>query len=180
MNQKANSTKLQILCQSNIERLSIEVNRIPQLYQAGRIRGLKGHELLHDATKDLHTIFWDITTEIGQAHRDIDNIRGAKNSSKGKGYLSQCVGDALQNLLAHSRLFRLGKSDYKELRTTAKLTQKIMKADVSSLSNEIDDMLYRARTEDPTDFVTQEEMSIKRISDKAILKPSNEQTEPKV
>ena len=58
MIKKQDSTKLQFFSESVIQRMEVEINRISQLYKAKRIDGIRGHEQLHAATKDINSIFW--------------------------------------------------------------------------------------------------------------------------
>ena len=184
MNQKPDSTKLQILSETNIERMNIEVRRIAHLYQARRIRGIRAHEMLHGCTKDINTIFWQVSAEIGKAHQAIDNIHKINTGSihpDGRGYLSKRTCDAIQEMLVVSYMFRSGKTEYVELRKSAKIAQGLMKTDVRCLCQDIRDLLYRARKYEPQepesiDTVTPEEMLIKKVSESAILKPVGERS----
>jgi len=92
MNQKKDSTKLKFFNESVLQRMEIEVNRVSQLYKADRIGGIRGHEMLHTATKDLNSIFWQVSAMISQEHHKIDFLHKVKRSMgldlQGPQYLS--------------------------------------------------------------------------------------------
>ena len=60
--------------------MQVEINRVTHLYKANRISGTKGHEMLHLASKDINTLFWQVSTMISQEHGKINFLHKVKKS----------------------------------------------------------------------------------------------------
>lgn len=178
MQTKADNGKLQILSQSNIEKLTNEVRRISFLYQAGRIRGIKAHEMLHGCTKDLNTLFWKISAVIGREHSAIDAIHKINNSGQvwpdGRGYLSKRTAEAIDAFLLASKLYRSGDevTSYSLVKKAGQLARRLIRTDSKVLCQDIRDLLYTARKHSPTpefeqevipEDVEMEDMKVRRV-----------------
>lgn len=82
MSKKQDVTKLAFFSESTLQRMQIEINRVSQLYRADRIGGIRGHEMLHQATRDINSIFWQVSAMIGQEHNKIDSLHMARKFMK--------------------------------------------------------------------------------------------------
>lgn len=178
MNQKSDKAKLAFFSESIKERMEIEVRRIGHLYQAGRIGGIKGHEKLHQATKDLSTLYWRISAVIGREHSAIDAIHRINNSGKvwpdGRNYLSKRTADAIDAFLLASKLFRSGDdvTNYSLLRDAGKLARRLIRVDAMVLRQDINDLLYTARKH-PSTPVSEEVVIPEEVPEEDMLVKKN-------
>ena len=146
---KNKKDKLQFFSESLTERIQIEVNRVSQLYKADRIGGIRGHEMLHQATRDINKVFWQVSTMIGKEHQKIDYLHKVKRSMadplNSQQYFSKPTLESLENLVKESKLFRSGLSDYGLLRKAGILARRLVRIDSIVLRQDIADLLHKAK-----------------------------------
>ena len=149
MSNKKDSTNLQFFSESIKERMQIEINRVTQLYKADRIGGIRGHEMLHQATKDINNLFWQVSAMIGQEHQKIDYLHKVKkamqNPLEDQKYFSKPTIEALDNLLTTSKFYRIGVSPFSALRKAGILARRLVRIDSRILRQDISDLLYKAK-----------------------------------
>ena len=151
-NQKSgNPAKLIHFSDSTKDSLDNQIARIVYLYQLGRIRGVRAHEMLHDCTKDLGTIYWSVASVIARAHQTINIVHRIKNSQDsnifpdGRNYLSRQTAEALDRVLRTSRDCAEGRASYKEFRDLTRIAQQLMKQDVRTLCQDLSDLVYKIK-----------------------------------
>jgi len=147
--------------------MEIEVNRVSQLYKADRIGGIRGHEMLHTATKDLNSIFWQVSAMISQEHHKIDFLHKVKRSMgldlQGPQYLSNPTIEALANFVIASRLYRTGLTDFRLLKKSGILARRLLRIDSICLRQDISDLIHRAKRFQPDPVNFQQEDSLEDV-----------------
>ena len=150
-NKSGNPANLLQFSDSTKDSLDNQVARIIYLYQLGRIRGPRAHEMLHDCTTDLGTIYWAVSGTIGRAHNCINIVHRIRNSREsnifpdGRNYLSKQTASALDRVLRTSRDCAEGRASYKEFRDLTRIAQQLMKQDVRTLCQDLSDLVYKIK-----------------------------------
>ena len=153
---KDNSTKLQFFTESGMDRMKVEIERVSQLYKANRIDGIRGHEMLHQGTKDLQDIYWKVSAMIGAEHRRINFLHQVKKSMSRplneKEYFSKPTIEALDNFALASKFQKSGLSEIAILKKMADTARRLVRMDARILRQEIRQVVRDARKVNPVEI----------------------------
>ena len=158
-NKSGNPANLQFFSGSTIERMEIEINNVLALLQLERISYQQAHLKLHDARKDMMTIYYDICGKIAKAqstvstmrrYGKIDHERVLETSQR---MISEIelpshgnrVHRALKEVVKVSDKFSDGTALFRELSRSIQDARKVIKNETGALQKDLLDHLFRAK-----------------------------------
>ena len=165
---------LQFFSVSVIEKMQCQVNNVQALIQSERITYSRGYQMLHDATKDLTTIYYHTTARIGKAHNELTNLRKRgrflNGAMEAENVLSLASRRSITGMKTAIREYRCGLLTRRQLRRARRLMMDCINQDIASLGQEVSDIIRKTKPEPKKEVdqdwrdIPEKDMTVQRVS----------------
>ena len=123
------------------EKMRCEIHRVLQLLQSERITFERAHEMLHQGTKDIQVIYYDVSASLERAKYEVSKLR-SKGPFDGRQLQSESVLSlntvrAIRAMRTALGAFKKGGMSKRQLRRQARVMKDLLDRDAMTLNREI-------------------------------------------